>query len=174
MNETYKIPQSFDFEKSPMKEAYVLLDATTPQELSRHYTDEDQKLMKAYAWDYKNSELVTNKIKEILEAVSGVLTEDEQKWRSEILWFWYHHAISAAIALHNDIEAAKGFAKKALEYQSEDHPNKITKLFDLLLNDKLGEAEEWVKTIDPASVQFKTAQYLIENFKKGGAGRIVS
>ena len=86
MEET-PIPQEFfDIDKSPIKDAYVLLGAKTSLELSRLYTAEDQRLMKAHVWDYKNPDLITNKVKEILELVSDdVLMGDEQEWRAEIL-----------------------------------------------------------------------------------------
>jgi hypothetical protein len=168
MEEAPAHQEFFDIHKSPMREAYILLEAKTPLELSNLYSAEDQRLMKSHKWDYKNPDLLTNKIKDILESVEPQsLTEEELEWRNEILWFWYHHAISTAVALHKDVDAAKDFAYKALEYQSEGHPNKITRLLLLLLEDKLEEAEEWVKTIDPDSVEVETAQYLISTYKEG-------
>ena len=109
---------------SPLKEAYALLGAHTPLELSQRYDARDQELMKAKAWDYNNPTLITNRIKEILEAADVTkLTDDEKEWRQNILWFWYHHAISCAVARYHDKEKVKEYAAKALEYQSEDHPN---------------------------------------------------
>lgn len=175
MKETPIQKEFFDIDMSPIKEAYVLLGAKTPLELSRLYTAEDQRLMKLHEWDYKNPDLLTNKVKNILESVDHkTLTEDEQEWRNEIIWFWYQHAISTAIALYRDLDGAKDFAEKAIEYQSEDHPNKITKILQLLINDKLEEAEEFAKTISPESVESETAQYLIDNYKVGGALGVVS
>lgn len=170
------IPQEFfDIDTSPIKDAYVLLGAKTPMELSRLYTAEDQRLMKSHEWDHLNPELLTNKVKSILETVDPkTLTEDEQEWRNEILWFWYHHAISTAIARYKDLDSAKEFANKAMEYQSEDHPNKITKILQFLINDKLEEAEEFAETISTESAESETAKYLIDNYKVGGALNIVS
>jgi hypothetical protein len=78
------------------------------------------------------------------------------------------HQKNQKIALHKDVNSAKKFAEKALEYQSEGHPNKITRLLLLLLEDKLTEAEEWTKTIRPDSVEVETARDLINNYKLGG------
>lgn len=150
-------------ENSPIKEAYNLLQAHSPLELSKKYTEEDQRLMKSKSWDYSNPDLLTNKVKEILEKVPAeYLSNEEKEWRNEILWFWYHHAISCALGRYHDLEKAKYFASEALCHQSEDHPNQITKLFDLLVNDKLQEAEEFSQNI----VNDKdTAEYLISAYK---------
>lgn len=158
---------SFDFEKSPAKEAYLLLNAHTPLELSNLYTVEDQKLMSSpYSWDYNNAALIINKVKDILESLDREKLEGEEKeWIQEILWFWYHHAISCAMSRYNDKEKARFYAKKALGLQSENHPNKITKLLDLLLNDKLDEAGEWAKTIIEEPEK-STALELIEDWGK--------
>ena len=48
---------------------------------------------------------------------------------------------------YKDKEKARVCATKALELQPEDHPNKITKLLDLLVNDKLEEARKWAENI---------------------------
>jgi hypothetical protein len=59
--------ESVEVEKSPLREAYVLLNATHPAELSTRYTQEDQRLMKLQKWDYKDHDLIINKIRHILE-----------------------------------------------------------------------------------------------------------
>lgn len=167
-----KIPEQekteeFNFEKSPLKDAYVLLGARTPVELSNLYADEDQKLMHARAWDYNNSELVVNKVKRILESVdSETLTEDEQEWRLEILWFWNHHAISCALWRYKDKGAAQEYAAKALEYQPLGHPNQITKLLDFLVNDRVEDAQKWAETISEEPEK-STARSLLEDYKEG-------
>jgi hypothetical protein len=156
-------------ESSPLEKAYDLLGAKTPLELSQLYTVEDQKLFKSHEWDYENPNLITNQVKMALEAVDvSHLNEAEQEWSEEILWFWYHHAISCAI-WKKDLKAAKEFAKKALEHQSESHPNKITYLLYLLVNDEIEEAELWLKTIPVDSIEVDTAQYLIDEYKKHGS-----
>ncbi len=159
--------EKFDFEKSPIREVYVLLNARTPLELNNLYTAEDQKLMTSHEWNYRNPELVVNKVKDILEATDpNTLNQNEQEWRHEILWFWYHHAISCAIWRYKDKNAAQTYATKALEYQSEEHPNKITQLFYFLVNDNLDEAERWASAIeeDPEKT---TAAELVDEYKKG-------
>ena len=102
--------------KSPIKEAYLLLKVNSPFELSKKYTEEDQKIMHAKLWDYKNHELIINKIQIILEtADSSNLSAEENYCKSNILWFWYHHAISSAIWRYSDKEKAKEFFLKAVE-----------------------------------------------------------
>lgn len=157
----------FDWQKSPLREAYRLLGANTPLQLSSRYTEEDQLLMEARAWNYNNPALITNQIKNIVEEVpKDALHPTERAWAEEILWFWYHHAISCAIWRYRDKDAAKVYAQKALEHQSTDHPNQITKLFDLLLNDKLDEAKKWAASIDD-DVEAKTAADLISGVESG-------
>ncbi len=159
--------EKFAIENSPLREAYRLLNARTPLELSNLYTAEDQKLMASREWDYKNPELAVNKIKEILETTdANNLSPDEQDWRREILWFWYHHAISCASWRYKDKSAAQSYTTKALEYQSENHPNKITQLFDFLVNDKVGEAERWAGAIEEEPEK-TTAAELLDEYKKG-------
>lgn len=151
---------------SPLSEIYKILGATTPLEASNLYTEEDQKLMLSDQWDYDDPELVTNKIKSLLEEVDeSSLSEDESHWRNEMLWFWYHHAISCAIG-KNDQTAAQKYADKALELQPEDHPNKITKLLSLLVHDRLKEAEAWADSIHEEPEK-STAQLQISIYKNG-------
>lgn len=160
--------ESSAVENSPIRDLYILFGATSAAEFHRLYDEEDQRLMRSHSWDYENPDLVVNKVKEILEASdSASLSEEEREARAHILWFWYHHAISAAIWRHRDIEAARAYAKKALGYQSEDHPNKITRLFDLLLNDKVAEAERWAAGITDED-EGSTAQSLIKQYQAGG------
>lgn len=159
--------KKFDIEKSSIKEAYILLGAKTPMELSNLYSAEDQKLMKFGTWDYGNPELIVNKVKSILESIeSNTLTEDERMWRQEILWFWNHHAISCAIWRYKDREAAKMYADKALEYQPLEHPNKITRLLKLLASDKVEDAQRWAETIIEEPEK-STAISLVKDYKEG-------
>jgi len=159
--------EGFDIEKSPLKEAYLLLDAKSPVRLSNLYSEEDQKLMVTQAWDYDNPELVTNKIKEILESVDvSKLSEEEKEWRNEILWFWYHHAISCAIWRYKDQRAAQEYSARALEFQSAGHPNQITKLFYFLTRDQLSEAEAWAQEIHEEPEK-STAADILDWYKKG-------
>lgn len=152
-------------EQSPLKEAYILLGATTPLALSQKYTDEDQQLMKSHSWDYNNPDLIVNRVKELLEKVNpDSLSQEEKDWWNEILWFWHHHAISCAIGKYRDFEKAKEYSKKALYYKSFDknHPNKITDIFDLLLNSKLQEAQALAQNLVDGK---ETALSLIEYYK---------
>jgi hypothetical protein len=153
---------------SGLARVYELLQATTPLEMSNNYLEEDQKLMKSGAWDYDNSELITNKVKVILEQINDAdLTEDEQVWKKEVLWFWYHHAISCAIWSKQDKEAAQQYSKKALELQPDGHPNKITKLLSYLAYDQLAEAEEWAEKIKEEPEK-STAATLLSEYKEHG------
>jgi len=152
---------------SKFTEACKLLDAKTPLELSRRYTKEDQKLIKSGVWDYENSELIINQIKDLLLIVdSSSLNEEEACWRNEILWFWYHHAISCAIH-KKDKTAAQFFAETALLIQDNNHPNMITKLLYLLVHDDVEEAEKWITSIreEPEKT---TACELLEDYRKKG------
>jgi hypothetical protein len=140
---------SFKPEDSPVHEAYSLLGARTPLELSNLYTDADQYLMVSDTWDYDNPDLIVNKIKTILETVDlELLPDGESEWCREILWFWYHHAISCAVVKYKDMESAKEYSSKALGFQSEDHPNKITKLLFFLVHQRMDDAKEWATQID--------------------------
>lgn len=168
-------PKANFFEKSPIKEVYSLLKIDKNTDTSKDYwyfsnpyAEEDQKLMKSGSWDYNNQDLVTNKVKNILEKVDeSSLSEQERKNRDEILWFWYHHAISCAIYRYHDLEKARFYAEEALKYQSrsENHPNQITKLLDLLLHDKLEEAEQLAQNVDPDEEDAAATQ--IRNYKNG-------
>jgi len=154
-------------EKSPAKEAYILLGAKTPLELSNLYSVEDQKLMHSGSWDYADKESAVNKVKGILESIDpSTLTTEEREWRQEILWFWYHHAISCAVWRYKDKAAAQMYAAKALENQPADHPNKITQLLDFLVNDKLEYAEKWVANIGEEPEK-STATSLVQTYKDG-------
>jgi hypothetical protein len=160
--------ESFDIEKSPMREAYLMLDATTPFELSRNYVKYEQVLFKSGKWDYDNPEQTQNKIKQILESVDASnLTEEEVEWRNEILWFWYHHAISVA---HNnkDKEKMKFFSTKALEYQ-DDNPahNPLTRTMYLLSHDKIKEAEDWLDS-KKGHPDEEYGREIIDYYKKNG------
>lgn len=160
--------ESIESNNSPLKEAFELLGASTPLELSNLYAEEDQKLMKSGEWDYNNPSLVVNKVKEILESIDpSELSKEELVWREEILWFWYHHAVSCAVWKYKDKEAAQEYAALALAFQSENHPNKITKLLYLLVNDQIAEAETWTETISE-SPERETAADLLRDYKGKG------
>ena len=86
----------FEIEKSPIKEAYLLLGASNPWDLSDKYSVEDQKWM-SVGWDYKNQDHVVSKVRSIIEPLyPDSLDGEERQVAQNILWFWYHHAISSA------------------------------------------------------------------------------
>lgn len=155
-------------EKSPMKEAYALLGARTPLELYHLYSEEDQKILREkgfLGFDYNDPDLITNKVKDILEVANPEeLTADEQEWRKGTLWFWYHHAISAAITRGNK-EKAQEFSEKALEF--EDRDNKITRLLYYLVHDRRKDAEEHVQMMaEENDSDAESAKELLEEFYK--------
>jgi hypothetical protein len=157
--------ESFDIQKSPMRDAYLMLGATTPLELSQAYTKLENPIFISRVWDYDDPDQPQNKIKEMLEVVDeGGLTEDEKEWRKEILWFWYHHAISVA-GWKRDKEKMKVFSEKAMEY--EDPSNMLTRTMYLLAHDRIEEAEEWADS-KAGDVDEDTAREMIENYKKIG------
>lgn len=157
----------FDTETSPMKEAYRLLAATTPLELSELYTKQDQLLFASRTWDYDVPDQIPNRIKSILESINeDDLTAEERMWRNDILWFWYHHAISCATWKGNK-EKMREFATKALEYQDNDHPNILTRTMFFLAHDRVHEAEEWVLSQSEAA-DYETGVAMVEDYKKYG------
>ena len=165
--ESHKEP-SFEVKKSPVSEAYALFSAENPFDLQRKYSEADQILMKSHAWDYENGDLIINKVKDIIESVvlENIHDPEEYKWCKEILWFWYHHAISCAIWRYKDKEKATLVSARALELQGDNHPNKITRLLYLLVRDRVAEAEELEKNII-VDYEQETASTLIHGYKKG-------
>ncbi len=164
--QTPKNQEILDIQKSPMREAYNMLGAKTPLELSERYKEEEQVLFKSHEWDYENPDQIQNRLREIIEPVDvDKLTEDEKEWRNEILWFWYHHAISVT-DWKRDKEKMKFFSTKALEFQG-NNPNILTRTMYLLAHDQIEEAEKWVrlKTGDPDE---ETAREMVEDYKKIG------
>ncbi|MDB5237395.1 MAG: hypothetical protein JWL88_497 [Parcubacteria group bacterium] len=134
-----------------LEEVYSLLGVSSPSALIHAFIAEDQRLMTSQTWDYKNTDLVINKVKEIVEQIieSGFTTRNklEDDDLRDILWFWYHHAIGYAIWSYKDKNAAQVFSIKALKYQISDNPNKITRLLYLLVHEKEHEVDEYLKTI---------------------------
>ena len=153
-----------DLQNKLLQQAYSLAGVTSMKELSSAYDREDQNLYKAGEWDYDNPDLLTNKIKHILESINpNSLTPDEMHWQQEILWFWYHHAISVAIWKYKDKRAAQKYAAKALRDQPAGHPNQITKLLYLLVYDRQDEAKKWAKTISD-DVERTSAVHLLSDY----------
>jgi hypothetical protein len=136
--------------------------------LNKLYISEEQPLFRAGTWSYEDHGQIHNQIKDALEKISiESLTEEEVEWRSEILWFWYHHAISVAIN-HNSKEYARYFANKALEVRSENHPNKITDILHALVYDNPNDAKlilEKMKLENNPDIE--VAKWCIESYEDG-------
>ena len=97
MTEELKQPTEFDPKVSLLIEAYELLGAISPFDLHKKYVEDDQIYFKNGKQDYNNPDLLFNKAKVLIESVGlENLKEKEEMWSREILWFWYHHAISSA------------------------------------------------------------------------------
>jgi hypothetical protein len=168
MQKSPEAKEDFDIQKSPIREAYILLGARSPLELSTLYDSADQELWKSDTWDCDNEILVVNQIRKIIESCDVLsLAEDEREWRNEILWFWYHHATSYAIWKLKDKKRAISFVSKALEYQSEDHPNKITRLLSLLLDGKIEEANKLAEGITEEP-EMSTSSKVIGDYEELG------
>ncbi len=102
----------------------------------------DQARMKSLTWDYQTDSLDTQIVNDLKTVTRAELKSDEL-WRvNQCIWMWFHHAVSCAIYKHKDSQKALNFVEKALRYQAriENHPNKITLLFSLLLKEKFREA----------------------------------
>lgn len=148
-----------------LKEAYVLLHASSPGELAKKFIKEDQRLLRTQTWSYRNPKLVLNKVKEIVEkAVDDGFTTGNKEGDDDLrdmLWFWYHHAIGYAIWDHGDQTEAQEFSTKALKYQTADNKNQITRLLYLLVRNRDAEAAAWLETI--VDEPDKTASYGVMN-----------
>lgn len=150
-----------------IKEVFVLFGVRDFFALSHAYAAEDQRLMKNGEWDDESPFSLINQAKALLEQIDvAQLDQRDREWRQEILWLWYHHAISCAIGTRRDRQLARSYASKALEFQASNHPNRITRLLWYLVYDQLEEAERWTEHIteDPERT---TAQQLIVEYKKG-------
>ncbi len=160
------VPENvFIIEKSPIKNALILLGATDPHDLFLKYVQVEQKHFKDGSWDYNNSDQVQNIIKETLESVNEAeLTETEAEWRNQILWFWYHHAVSIADR-NRDKEKMKQFSENAIKY--EDESNILTRTMYLLCHDKIDDAEKWTAE-HMGNDDYETSVEMVNNYKKIG------
>jgi hypothetical protein len=146
-------------------EAFALLGVNTFLNLSLAYSREDQKLMKSRTWDAYNPALITNQVKAILEQIDpNDLEEADCMWRNEILWFWHHHAISC----ERSRSRAQAYADKALALQSDDHPNRITRLLWLLAYDRVDDAKQWMADApsDADPVEHQTGLDVIREYEQ--------
>ncbi len=156
----------FDPKDNTMSPLYGALGVSTPQELDALFTKLDQTEMKAGDYNYENEESLLNKIKKHLEGVDvETLTEEEVKWRNEMLWLWNHHATSMALFGHRDHEAAQEFVDKSLSHMPDDHPNKITRLLYFLSRGDVESAELWARN-EVGENEQAAAQDAIQNYKE--------
>jgi len=153
-----------------MKEAvYDLLGVPQGEALraSRAYSAFDQAAIKKGVWDYDDPNFICRQVVELIEGTPlDELTEEEQEWFQEIAWFWHHHAISWMI-WHDQKERAREEAALALSLQDADHPNRITRLLYLLVQDRLEEAKDHV-SYGPSGwdeVERDTGKWLLEEYR---------
>jgi hypothetical protein len=158
-------PTEFDPKVSPIAKAYELLSATNPFDLQKKYNENEQVYFKSRTWDYNNPELLFNKVKAAIEEVGlENLKGEEEKWAREILWFWYHHAISSARVMYPNNKLAREFAVKALELLNGDEYNQITRLLYYLVHHDVKSAEEFaLQIVDPDDQEL--ALELIQEYK---------
>lgn len=151
--------------ESPFHSLYSTFGVQNSEELYDLYFQEDQRLMDSHSWDYDNSDLIVNKIKNSIENVGDIgLTKEEKDTKESILWFWYHHATSCALFQKKDKEKAKVYSTKALEHKDNRNSNQITKLLYFLANDDLTEASNWADKIENPTEK-QTALNLIKDYK---------
>jgi len=164
-----KPQKKFNKNQSVLKDVYTHFGVNNPGELQDVYMKADQELMRSQKWDYKNVNLIPNQMKDMIEKVGiqNILDERERKWvQINILWMWYHHAISCALWQYGDKKKALEYSGVALKLQPDNHPNKITRLFYFLIRDDIKSAEEWQKSITEEPEK-STAEYNIRLYKRG-------
>lgn len=163
-----KPQKKFNKKQSVLKDVYTHFGVNDPGELNTMYMNADQELMKSAQWDYKNTNLITNQIKNMIEEidVENIHDKKEKKWIKNLLWMWYHHAISCALSQYGDKKAALEYSKIALDIQPANHPNKITQLLYFLVRDEIKNAEKWQKLIT-TEPEKTTADYCIKLYKQG-------
>lgn len=130
--------------------------------------------MKQGGWDYQDPKLKINAVKgKVEEAINAGMrfeSKEEQNDLQDILWFWYHHATSQAIWHYKDQAKAREFSQKALRYQIDENPNRITRLLYLLVQGEEQEAESWLQSItkdpDKSAAEQIMSAYRIDGFFK--------
>ena len=150
--------------------AFDLFGVDSFRSLHDAYMWQDQRMFKQRVWDYEDPLNILTMTREALEVVDpGTLNSDDRMWWYEIIWFWYHHAVSAAIR-KQDKARARYFACVALAYQGEDHPNRITRLLWLLVHDQLAEARRWVFECKKLGPDHETEVDILEDYESGDDG----
>lgn len=154
---------------STLAEACASFGCTHIDDLDALYLKHDQDLMRTHRWDYQDDTLLPNRIRAKLETLDLCTIADEyDTWRvKEILWLWYHHAISCALWRYGDECTACAYATKALFYHQADNPNKITKLLYLLAHRRAQEAKEYVANSVDTEVEKETATYFLSLYADG-------
>lgn len=149
-----------------IKRAFALLGVGNFHDLSNAYAQEDQVLMKAGTWDDQDPTLITNQVKGILEGINpAALDEVDRFWWREIMWFWYHHAISCAIWTRKDRTLAQRYADTARKIQGQlGHPNRITEMLRLLVYGQLEDAQE---LSDQLLTEAHSAEQLLKEYERG-------
>lgn len=139
-------------------------------EFQSKYFESDQELMKNGCFNYKDSSLLNNQMKDYLEEVNITqLSEQARQAQVEMLWLWYHHAAQDAKERYQENDKAIKFIDKALEYKKISNiPNEITELLSLLYRDKFNEAEVYIKSMDDVKKESEQVDSIEEtiNYEK--------
>ncbi|MEK7099428.1 MAG: hypothetical protein AAB916_02830 [Patescibacteria group bacterium] len=152
------------------QEAFDLFGVNSFRALHDAYMQKDQDKFLFNTWCYDDPTDILVQTREALEAIDpGVLDEDDRMWWYEIIWFWYHHAISASIR-KLDKARARYFACMALAYQDPNHPNRITRLLWHLVYDRLAEARRFVYECQRLGPDHETEVELLEDYESGDDG----
>ena len=111
------------------------------------YVRSDRKLFPTGKFNYDDSRLLVNRIKRALEVLPDEHFSGERdfEWKREILWYWYHHAISVAVFCRGDLFQARLFADLALWFQGRNPSNKITRLLWHLVHGRVKQAKRWFR-----------------------------
>lgn len=83
---TMKPQKKINKNQSVLKDVYVHFGVNNPGELQEVYTEADQELMRSKQWDYKNANLITNQIKDMIEKVGiqNILDKKEKKMDTDV------------------------------------------------------------------------------------------
>lgn len=130
--------------------------------------------MNANAWDYQDRAQPLNQATPWLLAVDQkLLRPDDAYLVREMLWMWYHHAVSCALFRHFDKAAAKMFVREAMSHQNIDCPNRITMLFYILLiDDDVDAARRWIDGM-PLKVPVGPDKTLVDNVEIASAREVI-
>ena len=161
-----------------MKEQPPTPEQRTPGNHSyKTFFADDQKLMQSDEWDYKNKELAFNVEKNSIEALQDdTLSAEQKNAKYDALWLWYHHAAQIAYAKYKDIDTARAYIDKALEYgEKSDSTNQITPLLKLLLHGQFIEARKFAEDLPDNKIETKDdgTTEEIDNYEKKTALELI-